>query len=131
MTYPTAIPEQTRFPAWEEIRSDAAQFVRRLRISDRAVSEPDTLRTPTESHAIAKQEALVIADESFLIEREGGTIYLRHERWSLVGAGHDLRSAREDLLQEASELLEVLRTMPLETFGRDLLALREYLFDLF
>ena len=128
---PTAVPEVTVYPAWDKIRSDATRFVRRLRSFDTAVNEPDTIRTPTDAHVIAKQEALVIAGEFFLIEHEEGSIYLRHPHWSLVGVGHDLLSAREDLLQEAAELMEVLRTMPLDTFGRDLLALREYLFDLF
>src|SRR3990172_8547692 len=45
-----------------------------------------------------------IAGEGFFVETDGPTVYLRHPRWSLLGAGRSLFEAERDLRSEAAEL---------------------------
>ncbi len=64
--------------------------------------------------------------EPFFVERDGDTVYIRHERWSLLGAGETLTAAYKDLLSEASDLAPVLGAMLLSTFDQDAMDLYQF-----
>ena|SRR5215213_1045272 len=48
-----------------------------------------------------------ICGEPFYVEVEEGTYYIRHDKWSLLGAGDSLLEAEQDLAVEAGDLLVV------------------------
>ncbi len=60
----------------------------------------------------AARPRLRIAGETFFMEFDEGTTYLRHPRWSLTGAGDSIVAAEKDLRSEARELVEVMSDMP-------------------
>lgn len=64
-----------------------------------------------------------IAGEGFFVETDGPTVYLRHPRWSLLGAGRSLFEAERDLRSEAAELAQVMSDMPLRELDYDALQL--------
>ena len=68
------------------------------------------------------------ARERFFIEIEEGSVYIRHPRWSLMGAGDSIIAAEKDLRSEARELAEVMSDMPLHSL--DLEAYQLYRFVL-
>lgn len=55
--------------------------------------------------------AVRIGGESFYVERDGQTLYLRHPVWSLLGSGASLLEAERDLRAEAKELADVMAHM--------------------
>lgn len=71
-----------------------------------------------------------IAGELFNIELDPTSelVYLRHPRWSLLGAGATVAEAQEDMLQEATDLLSVLLGLPPGSLDEQARRLRDYLF---
>lgn len=68
-----------------------------------------------------------VAGEPFFIEIDEGIVYLRHDRWSIVGAGSSLLEAEESLMQEARELVAVLAECPAESLSAEVLRMQEFL----
>ncbi len=67
-----------------------------------------------------------IGGETFFVEIEDRTVYLRHPVWSLLGAGASLFDAERDLRAEARELVEVMSEMPLRSLDYEALRLYEF-----
>lgn len=74
----------------------------------------------------APRPKLRIGGEVFFIEVEAGTVYIRHPAWSLVGAGNTLVEAERDLRADASELAEVMASMPRNMLDHDAIDLFEF-----
>jgi hypothetical protein len=53
-----------------------------------------------------------IAGEMFYVEVKSRRIYIRHPRWSLMGAGKDLKAAELALLDEAGMVVRVYEQIP-------------------
>lgn len=60
-----------------------------------------------------------IGTEPFLVEHDGDSYFLRHEKWSLVGAGDSVFTAYKDLLREASELAAAMHDIPMATMDQE------------
>ena len=68
--------------------------------------------------------------ERFAVEIDEGAVYLTHPRWSLVGSGTDLVSARQDLLDEARQLAGVMQHDDVRTLTPDAVRMREFVLRL-
>lgn len=89
--------------------------VSRLPESARNLSSADSgrsLRRSTTRVTTTGERIIRLAGVDFEVEREGGVVYLRHRRWSLVGHGSSLPEAMKDLLLEARELRDALVRVP-------------------
>lgn len=71
-----------------------------------------------------------IAGEPFLVEQEDGLTYLTHARWSLLGAGHSVSEARDDLLTEARQLALLMKGDDVSALSGDAARLREFVLGL-
>lgn len=65
--------------------------------------------------------------EPFFVEHEAGSYYIRHERWSLIGAGDTLAAAYKDLLYEAEEIAPVYARTPLRELDAEGARLTKFL----
>jgi len=67
-----------------------------------------------------------IRGEPFFVERDNGTYYIRHPRWSLLGVGDSLGAAQRSLLEEASQLAMVMQGMSPATMDLEARRLLRY-----
>ena len=74
----------------------------------------------------AARPGLRIAGERFFIERDEGVTYIRHPRWSLMGAGDSIVAAEKDLRSEAQELAEVMSGMQAHTLDPEAVQLYRF-----
>lgn len=81
----------------------------------------------TRHHVVGPQHW--IAGEPFYLEKEDDLIYIRHERWSLIGCGESLVAAEQDLLQEARDLFPIYTSMPVSKMDHEAARLRDFLFS--
>ena len=103
---------------------------RRLCESKATAAGPPPRVTPDQLNEVGPLE-IEIQGEAFLLDEEGGHVYLSHPRWSLVGEGRNLPEATTDLLREAQAILDVLVRQPAASLGeeaRRLLTFIEILF---
>lgn len=79
-------------------------------------------------HSTTKARApFRLAGEMFCIEPDAGVVYIRHPRWSLLGAGETLLDAERDLLEEARELSPLLMRRHPTELDPETLRLRDFL----
>lgn len=96
--------------------------------ADNRPSAGGSSRMSRSQHTLQPRARAKLAGEVFIVETEAGVVYLRHPRWSLVGAGDSLVEAQVDLIEEASDLLVAMADMPVASLDADARRLREYLF---
>ena len=83
---------------------------------DASAPEPQCAPEPTMTVVReAARPGLRIAGERFFIEIEEDVVYVRHPRWSLMGAGDSIVAAEKELRSEARELAEVMSGIPPHT----------------
>lgn len=104
---------------------------RRRTYFERKVATSTPVDVPTEAVALEDRfeqprPRVRIGGESFYVEVDDSTVYLRHSRWSLVGAGATLAEAERDLRAEARELAEVMADMPRASFDVEALKLFQF-----
>ena len=82
---------------------------------------------PTQGQAVPTEHVatfpLRIGGERFMAELDNDAVYIRHDRWSLLGSGQSLSEAEADLRQEAGELAEVLAGLPPHTLDVETMSL--------
>ena len=67
--------------------------------------------TPVESFLIARlPEAIDVLGTIFRVSEEDGEVILTRPRWSVVGVGRDLQSARQHLCDEARALAGAMKS---------------------
>ncbi len=79
-------------------------------------SSPPSIPEPQSGLTVIRElgrPIIRLQGEQFFVERDDGVYYIRHERWSLLGAGDTLSAAYKDLLQGAKEVAPVYANTPL------------------
>jgi hypothetical protein len=83
------------------------------------VWRPEVLPAPKPRKVVYELPRLQVKGETFYIERDRGTYYIRHPRWSLLGKGKTVALAYKDLLAEAVEVRGVYRKIGLANLDQD------------
>jgi hypothetical protein len=126
---PALYPDGSEDVAHIQVRSSSSggsiRTVESVLTSD-AASPTGRVRASSGAYLIAPE--VDIFGEPFVLEFEDDEVYLRHPRWSLIGAGSSLLEAEMDLLAEARDLSEVLLKVPHANLDPEAMSLRDFLF---
>lgn len=73
---------------------------------------------------------ITILDEVFDVAIDDGDFLITHSRWSLLGRGHDLTAARQQLCEEARDLAPIVRKWNDENSTRSAIAMKKFVLAL-
>ena len=78
------------------------------------------------SESVVARGSLRLAGQRFEVEHADDCVYIRHQKWSLIGQGATLLEAEKDLRSEAADLREVLDSKTVENSSFELRRLHRF-----